>query len=678
MTNNPSNEHQASPFDIQFSRRDFIRYAAWCGAALPLGLLGAGCGGGGESAVVPQRYPIDPDVKTTVDRMLAFDARPTPGGLAPNQLKQIAQYGPLGYGRWTWGSGLPAETRTDLMPQGYAAPSLAASIRLVNFFAFTDIHITDKEAPNQFIQLQQTDAGQAANTSIYSGVMMYTTHVLDAAIQTANALHRKLPFDFGISLGDACNCTSYNELRWYIDVIDGKVITPSSGAHAGADTIDYQKPFQAAGLDKSIPWYQTLGNHDHFYLGSFPVDADPSLGLRKSFIADTVWNIADVLVPNGPFPAIVNMYGLKGSPTYYMGTLDGNTPTGTIVGAGLTTSPAFASGAPKVVADHDRRSLLRTEWIHEFFDTATLPVGHGLNLVDATEAARSGNSFACYSFLPNPNFPLKVIVLDDTQSENDGSVDIHGHGYLDGARWAWLQAELDKGQANDQLMIIACHIPIGVSPIGSETEWWGQTDGIAPQHQNAVDLPTLVRKLWNSPNLLMWIAGHRHLNVVKAFPPPKPAPPEQGFWQVETSSLRDFPQQFRTFEVLVDSDYNVSIVTTNVDPSIAEGTPAATSRSYAVAAQQIVQNQVSKQGFPNLLHTTWQTATGPVTYTVPTMDPSRPQSDDATQLDWSIHFPDLSGAPKPVQVNGSYNARLCKPLSARMVAALQRQFPRMG
>ncbi len=97
---------------------------------------------------------------------------------------------------------------------------------------------------------------------------MASTHLLDAAVQTINAVHRTSPFDFGIALGDACNNTQYNELRWYIDALDGKVITPSSGDHVGAGFIDYQKPYQAAGLDKSIPWYQVLGNHDQFWMGS--------------------------------------------------------------------------------------------------------------------------------------------------------------------------------------------------------------------------------------------------------------------------------------------------------------------------------------------------------------------------------------------------------------------------
>jgi hypothetical protein len=58
-----------------------------------------------------------------------------------------------------------------------------------------------------------------------------------------------------------------------------------------------------------------------------------------------------------------------------------------------------------------------------------------------------------------------------TQSGRDGTFDIHGHSYLDMRRWQWRQAELAGGQADNQLMIIASHIPIGVSAIGSKMEW---------------------------------------------------------------------------------------------------------------------------------------------------------------------------------------------------------------
>ena len=145
-------------------------------------------------------------------------------------------------------------------------------------------------------------------------------------------------------------------------------------------------------------------------------------------------------------------------------------------------------------------------------------------------------------------------MLDDTQVSDDGSHDIHGHGYLDAARWAWLKDELDAGQANHQLMIVAAHVPIAVAPIGSEVEWWGETKGIAPDKRNAVALAELIDKLRATPNLLMWIAGHRHVNAVKAFASDDPSKPERGFWQVETSSLRDFPQQFRTFDLYLNDD----------------------------------------------------------------------------------------------------------------------------
>jgi metallophosphoesterase (TIGR03768 family) len=231
-------------------------------------------------------------------------------------------------------------------------------------------------------------------------------------------------------------------------------------------------------------------------------------------------------------------------------------------------------------ADPNRRSLLRTEWIQEFFNTTSTPVGHGFDLIEPSQEA----GFACYSFVPKSDVPIKIIVLDDTQIENDGSTDVHGHGFLDKARWDWLKKELAEGDANDQLMIIAAHVPIAVEPTADSSElgWW--TDS-----QNAVTLPNLISELQSHPNLLMWISGHRHLNTVKAFISPDPVGhPELGFWEVETSSLRDFPQQFRTFEINLNSDNTISILITNVDPAVKEGTPAAESRRYAIGTLQIV------------------------------------------------------------------------------------------
>ena len=670
MNNNDAEKNADLQDGKEITRRDFLKFSAGTFGAISLSSLTFGCGGGNSTI---RSYPIDPNVYTTLQRMISFPASLTDSNgapyLAPDQLREVSQYAKYGYGNWTFGAPLPLVQRTArMMPFGYSNPSPTRKTKLLNFFAFSDIHITDKEAPNQLAYFQKFGPShQSSNTSIYSPVMMTTTHVLDAAMQTANVLHKQNPFDFGISLGDTCNSTSYNELRWYIDVIDGKVITPSSGANLGADRIDYQRPYQAVGLDKSIPWYQVLGNHDHFYLGSFPVDANPALGFRQSYISDSVWAIGNVFEATEPFPIMLNMENMLKTPAYYNGLLDGNTVDGYVIDSGVTTDPAFAGGAPKIVADPNRRSLVRSDWVQEFFKTTTTPVGHGLNLVDP---AMASDGFACYSFVPKAQIPLKVIVLDDTRSEKDGATDIHGHGFLDAKRWAWLQAELAQGQANNQLMIIAAHVPIGVAAIGAMTEWLEPTAAqiTDPQYKNAVGLTDLVNTLQNTPNLLMWIAGHRHQNTVKAFPSADSSKPEHGFWQVETSALRDFPQQFRTFEIYLNSDYTVSIVTVNVDPSVAEGTPAAYARRNAIAAQQIVQNNV-QPNFQNFL-TYKGSGQGP---TLPTMDPTRPQTD---QLNPPVPDPNIEYAnPSPVPVNGSNNAELFKQLSPQMIAVLKTLFP---
>jgi len=224
----------------------------------------------------------------------------------------------------------------------------------------------------------------------------------------------------------------------------------------------------------------------------------------------------------------------------------------------------------------------------ELFKTKSQPPGHGF-----TREMIDGEALpACYTFYPRADIPIKVIVLDDTDKINGSP-----YGSLDEPRNKWLINELESGQAADELMIICAHIPVWPYDYQSLTSlagtMWNILDSPITQHQ-------LIETLWGYPNLVLWIAGHIHRNTITPQPSNPNAQPEDsdygyGFYEVETPSLRDFPQEFRRFEIVRNSDNEtISILVIDVDPAVNQAllpdgsqSPALISRSYSISAEQI-------------------------------------------------------------------------------------------
>jgi hypothetical protein len=286
--------------------------------------------------------------------------------------------------------------------------------------------------------------------------------------------------------------------------------------------------------------------------------------MKRTLIGDSILRLGFIF--NTKDPEIMN------EQTYSTGTLDCSKLYAPIIGSGVV---AKMKNIPTIPTDPNRRSLSKDDFINEFSNTASLPKGHGF--IQNNPANTFG---ACYSFEPKSNLPLKIIVLDDTQDDADAPVKegIFGHGELNNGRYDWLMAQLKSGQEQGQLMIISAHIPIGVcenTPMD-----WNPAAGYESEKN-------LIEQLKSFPNLILWISGHRHLNNITAFPSTDPARPENSFWEVETKSLREFPEQFRTFDIVRNSDNTISIFTVNVDPNIKEGSQAEIGRTYAIASAQI-------------------------------------------------------------------------------------------
>ncbi len=552
---------------LDMTRRDFVKTVGIGIGALQTAAVGAGvlelsgCGGPVDPPT-PKIvcWPIAKQVYTTAQQQVCPVAlSPTVRQLHPGDVALYAQYK---YSAWTLGGPLQHIVRKDLAPNYTGAPNAA---RLLYYFSISDIHIADKESPAQPLYIGWSAPYGPAFERTVVGLLA------DPAVDAAGARCR-YPDHQRAAQNHALRFRHVAGRRLQQHAVQRAALVPRhhrrQGHHAQlgrtSGRLQHRLPdahSRPPASNPSLLWYQVMGNHDQFWMGCAFEDTKT----QSAHVGDTILNISD---QGDPPPESIQQKGA------YMGVLNGTTPYGDIWGAG---PEADFDTPPKVVADANRHSLATTEsttvnWMTEFFNTTTKPVGHGFS----QDNLKSG--MACYSFVPKSDIPIKIIVLDDTV-KGPGQAD-YAAGALDDERYQWLVDELNAGQAANQLMVIAAHVPI--LPQNSLTDTTPFPMWPGPEYTDDY----VLNMLHTYPNLILWMAGHRHVNVVTPQPDPH-GDPTLAFWEVETCSLRDHPQQFRTFDIRRNSDNTVSIIITNVDPAVLPGSPAYKSRGYALGAFRI-------------------------------------------------------------------------------------------
>jgi metallophosphoesterase (TIGR03767 family) len=536
------------------SRRQALGLGAAAAGAIAAGsVLGAGTAhAASPRPAVQPPYPVAPEGTTLVSTL----AHGTPGT--------------DGYRPVVHGAGEPFTLRTELAAglsrgKGRRRPVAA-------FGQFTDMHIIDAQSPArvEFLdRLNDPDSPVAALVpfqSAYRAQEMLTVHVAESMVQAVNRLGggpaSGRGLDFTISTGDNADNTQFNEVRWQIDVMDGhKRIRPDSGDYTkwegvgGPDDPDIsywhpngtptggspdrphtlwgfpdvpglldrcRRPFSATGL--ATPWYSSFGNHDGLVQGTVPGDAAINaiaVGSAKVTNLPPGINLIQLLqrLQAGDFTAFVEL---------------------------------ISSGPAKLVTpDANRRLLNRAQVVAEHFKTTGTPIGHGYHDVNL----RNGTAYYTFS-----KGAVQYISLDTVNPNG------YSDGSLDTAQLAWLETVLQRhssrhldtdgnwvaGTGTDRFVVIFSH-----HTVGTMTNLLG-TD--------RVDGTTVANLLLRYPNVVAWVNGHTHQNQVIPHARAVSAAFGGGFWEVNTASHVDWPQQCRIVELVDNGDgTTVSVFGTIVD-----------------------------------------------------------------------------------------------------------------
>lgn len=486
-------------------------------------------------------------------------------------------------------------TRNDLQ----AGQRAANADLLLRFLQFTDDHVLDDEG--QAINgASPTDAVNPTFEAAQRLQEEYTDEVLNNLIGRVNDCTRRYPAEFMIVTGDSADLTTVAEARRFIDNLDGTfdqmsafekacvaqfpagtpepVLTQACTRFTGRGVADTQS-MDSDPTDPTVQFTATrmLRQLANQFAAQFGRGEDGSTDpTRQTFTRAP--GLPQTLRCTEGAPGCLNV-ALK-TPWYIaFGNHDGYLRGTAAVGTGVNEASWLTSGRHHMLHQH--------EFIDEFFETRSLPKGHGFNLADSARRQDSDTRNDGYYAFEAGQGRFRMIVLNTIIDGTDPRLPTDlvrnplalSDGTVDKAQFQWMQQQLKQAWDRHQLVMIFSHHPdITFAEYGTFAQ-------AVPTDLTAAQLDA---ELASWPHVLAWVAGHTHRHRIRPFKVTPDAagalvgsnkatptasegittpvackvagrradgqPACRGFWQIETASLIDFPQEQRLIEVLDNRD----------------------------------------------------------------------------------------------------------------------------
>ena len=461
-----------------------------------------------------------------------------------------------GYRRLTAGPGLPLLVRQDLTRAKGARDSTRDAV--ASIVQLTDLHIIDAQSPMRFEYMIDIDP------IAFRPHEALGTHAAAQLVTRINQIgsgpFSGRPFDCVVSTGDSTDNHETVELDWYLTILSGGEITADTGSatewegvQSTGETKYYspeleardhykdagfpglsrffdsvRRPHRSAGLH--TPWYSVFGNHDDSINGLLP----SRCSLDELYTGTTKFTgfrarAANLELASAFAGAIPVSRGFDATPSNHWQ---------------VTADPRRAPFTPK--------DFMTAHLAPDAVGSG--PVGHGF-----TAAAAEAN-VSYYSFAIAPG--VTGIALDSTNRA--GFV----RGSIGTEQLRWLDATLKAGTStyfdaagnrvthpvNDTYFVLFSHHTTNTM------------DNRVPDPGKPLEIrhlgPEIVELAQRYPTVLAWVNGHTHSNAITAHPGPTP---ERSFWEINTASHIEFPQQARIIDVCDNRDGTLSLFTTLIE-----------------------------------------------------------------------------------------------------------------